>query len=72
MKNVQLKNAYAGSQNQIVKSLPQNKPHLNIPPTMDTPRKRRSDTILGTFYRDSLRTKRFQRLITLSFGNRWV
>ena len=29
-------------------------------------------TILGTFYRDSLRAQRFQTLITLTFEDHWV
>ena len=35
-------------------------------------RERRSDRILGTFYRDSLRTQRFQTLISLLFEDHWV
>ena len=31
-----------------------------------------SNTILGTFYRDSLRAQRLQTLITLLFDDRWV
>ena len=37
----------------------------------DTAYKRRSDSILGTFYHDPLRAQRFQMLITALFESIW-
>ena len=38
----------------------------------DTAKGRKSDSKLGTFYRDSFRVQRFQTLTTSLFVNIWV